>query len=241
MGVENPLMQDLTLRRWTRYGHDRTYVQSSDGTRLGYRDNTTGTVVMEVEDRRADVLAALEESTPAAPALPPVTVLASPPPVVPVQYAPPKEPVEPRCTDLAGRRPGQAVREQAVALRQAAPVRTLVARVLGVHTDERAYRIGADGEEAVAARLARLGPAWRVLHAVPVGRGDSDIGHVVIGPGGVFTVNAKHHPDANVWVGGNTFLVNGHRQPYVRNGRHEAQRASRLLTARTGFPVLVTG
>lgn len=56
-------------------------------------------------------------------------------------------------------RPGAAAREQAVALRREAPVRTLLARAMRVHTDERAWRIGADGEEAVAARLARLGPS----------------------------------------------------------------------------------
>lgn len=144
-------------------------------------------------------------------------------------------------TDLGLNRPGQAAREQAIAHKQAAPVKTLLARVLGVHTDERAWRIGADGEEAVAARLAKLGPEWRVLHAVPVGDRGSDIDHVVIGAAGVFTVNAKHHPHASVWVGGNTFLVNGHRQPYVRNSRHEAQRVSRLLTAACGFPVTATG
>jgi len=144
-------------------------------------------------------------------------------------------------SDLTAKRPGQAAREQAIAHKQAAPVRTLFARLLGVHTDERAWRIGADGEEAVAVRLAKLGPEWRVLHAVPVGDRGSDIDHVVIGPAGVFTINPKHHPEASVWVGGNTFLVNGQRQPYVRNSCHEAQRASRLLTSACGFPVSVTG
>ena len=85
-----------------------------------------------------------------------------------------------------------------MAHRQAAPVKTLLARVLGVHTDERAWRIGADGEEAVAARLAKLGGHWRVLHAVPVGDRGSDIDHVVIGPAVVFTINSKHHPHASV-------------------------------------------
>lgn len=32
-------------------------------------------------------------------------------------------------------------------------------------------------------------------------------------------------------------MVNGQRMPYVRNSRHEARRASRLLTERAGFPV----
>lgn len=146
--------------------------------------------------------------------------------------------------DLALRRAGAEAREQAVALRQAAPVRTFLARVLGVHTDERAWRIGADGEEKVARQLAMLierDPRWRAIHAIPVGDRGSDIDHLVIGPGGVYSLNAKHHPDAKVWVGGNTLMVNGQRQPYVRNSRHEAERASKLLVAATGCPVVVTG
>ncbi len=58
----------------------------------------------------------------------------------------------------------------------------------------------------------------------------------------MFTVNAKHHPDATVWVGGDTFLVtNGQRVPYVRNSRFEARRTAKLLTAAGAGPVEVTG
>jgi hypothetical protein len=48
--------------------------------------------------------------------------------------------------DLTTNRAGAEAREQALAAREAAPVKTLLARALGVHTDERAWRIGADGE-----------------------------------------------------------------------------------------------
>ncbi|WP_217630928.1 nuclease-related domain-containing protein [Modestobacter sp. DSM 44400] len=146
--------------------------------------------------------------------------------------------------DLAAHRPGQLVREQAMAAREAAPVRSVLARLLGVHTEERAWRIGADGEEMVAAavqKLIRRDPLWRIVHAIPVGPRGSDIDHLVIGPGGVFTLNAKHHPGARIWVGGGTFIVNGVRQPYIRNSRHEAARASRLLSSARGAPVDVTG
>ncbi len=146
--------------------------------------------------------------------------------------------------DLATNQPGAEAREQAQAARDAAPVKTVLARVLGVHTDERAWRIGADGEEKVATQLAKVAkkdPRWRSLHAIPVGDRGSDIDHLLIGPGGVFTVNAKNHPGARIWVGGNTFMVNGHRQPYVRNSRYEAERAAKLLTAACGFPVYVQG
>jgi len=109
-------------------------------------------------------------------------------------------------------------------------------------TDERAWRNGADGEEAVAARLAKLGGRWKVLHAIPVGENGSDIDHVVIGPAGVFTINTKHHPKASIWVAGDTFMVNGQRVPYIRNSRFEALRAAKLLQAAAGgTPVAVTG
>lgn len=121
------------------------------------------------------------------------------------------------------------------------PFATFVARIVGAKTDERAHRIGADGEVEVARRLEKLGPEWKVLHAIPVGDRGSDIDHVVIGPGGVFTVNAKNHPQASVWVADDTVKVNGYNQPYVRNSRHEAHRAAKLLTAAAGFDVEVRG
>lgn len=142
--------------------------------------------------------------------------------------------------DLAARPPGAAAREQAQRLMEAAPVRNRLARVLRVHTEERAWRLGAIGEEKVAAQIAkawRKEPRWQVLHSIPVGERGSDIDHLVIGPGGVYTINAKHHPGARVWVGGNTLLVNGKRQPYLRNSRHEAKRAGDLLSGACGFPV----
>lgn len=146
--------------------------------------------------------------------------------------------------DLATNPPGAGVREVAQSLEMAAPVRTALARVLGVKTEERSWRIGAEGEEKVAAKLAKVAkrdPRWRFLHSIPVGTGGSDIDHLVVGPGGVFTINTKHHPRAKIWVGGNTFLVDGHKQPYVRNSRFEAARCAELLAEATGFAVPVEG
>lgn len=263
------------MKRWTRYGHDRLYVQTRAGDRLGYWDLKTATAVVEPgADRDAfdaalaahapaggpaiPVPAPADQSAPAPGPLPDATTASGSATTASDDTQPAEDPGAqddatldaaeagptpdgPSCTDLAAVRPGAAAREQALALRQAAPVRTFLARALGVKTDERAWRIGADGEEAVAARLARLGDRWKVLHAVPIGDRGSDIDHVVIGPAGVFTVNAKHHPDATVWVGGDTFMVNGQRVPYVRNSRHEARRAAKLLTAAGAGPVSATG
>jgi hypothetical protein len=123
--------------------------------------------------------------------------------------------------------------------REQAPVKTFVARVLRVHTEERAWRVGADGEEEVARRLRKLTDSWRFVHAVPVGTGDADIDHVVIGPGGIFTLNTKNHRGKRVWISEHSFLVNGQRTDYLRNSRHEATRAARLLSTAVGFEVAV--
>lgn len=148
----------------------------------------------------------------------------------------------PRWHDLADARAGAAARERALAEREAqGMVRHVLARLVDAKTDERAWRIGADGEQAVGEQLAGLDARWRILHAVRVGERGADIDHVVIGPGGVFTVNSKNHPKAAIWVGGDTFMVNGSRVPYIRNSRHEARRASRLLAEQVGFPVPVVG
>lgn len=87
--------------------------------------------------------------------------------------------------------------------------------------------------------LSRLPSRWGVLHSVPLG--DSDIDHLMIGPGGVFTISAKHHPQAAVWVRGDMLKVDGVAQPYVYDSRHQAARAAKLLSVAARFDVEVRG
>lgn len=204
-------MSSLTVKRWRRYGNDRIYVSLADGSPVGWYDVVTGTSHLaepgranEFERSVADALR--EGNSPdacstAAPRMPepmsrPGTDARSDEPAIESDA---EEPAA--WQDLATQRAGAAARSKAHTLKEAAPIRTAIARLLRVHTDERAWRIGADGEEKVAARLAKLtkkDPRWRFLHAVPVGSRNSDIDHLVIGPAGVFTLNAKHHPNAKV-------------------------------------------
>lgn len=218
-----------TAERWRRYGRDRLYVTGPESVKLGYRDLLTGEDHPE-NPECASLLAETANSwsavnlEPAAPEVPVAAATGRP------------------WVDLSLNLPGSELREQALARRAQAPVKTALARVLNVHTDERAWRMGAVGEEKVAKELGRLtkrSPEWTAIHGVPVGRRGSDIDHVVMGPGGVFTLNTKCHPEANLWIGGDTFMVNGKKTPYVRNARYEAGRASRLLTEATGFSVHV--
>ena len=149
----------------------------------------------------------------------------------------PSEPRPEEWTDLAGAAAGAGVAAEAKALRDVAPVRTFIARLLGVHTDERAWRVGAKGEQLVAAQLERLGPSWHVLHSITLSETGTDLDHLVIGPGGVFSVNTKNHPNHKVWVAKDTFMVNGQRQTYVRASRGEGRKVSRILSTACGFEV----
>jgi len=88
----------------------------------------------------------------------------------------------------------------------------------------RAWAIGAEGEERLAASLAQV-PGLKTLHdrRVPGTRGNID--HIVIAPAGVFVVDAKHYqgsieirnrgwllrPDHRLYVGGTRLLAAGAR------------------------------
>ncbi len=259
-------MGELTTVRWTRYGKDRLYVNTAEGVPVGFVELTSGAVSIERPELAAEFMAALvgtpaesrvvtPRPVPAAegPASVPETStrcvgLAPTPAPIATETAEPEQSARdttgPEWTDLALHRPGEAVRALAdaelAAMKERSRVGTWLARAVDAKTDERAWRVGAEGEETIGAKLEKLiKHGWYVLHSVPVGARGSDIDHVVIGPGGVFTVNTKKHPGKKVWVGPKSILVNGQRTDYLRNSRFEGQRATRLLTDAAGFPVLV--
>lgn len=243
-------MSDLAVVPWSRYGKKRLYVKTADGTEVGHIDLVTGAIVATA-DGFADELAAIararldlpvasrpiSESPPASWA-PPQPVDA--PHLVPVGDGPPLECVDvPGNVDVSTNIAGAAARAKRDEVNAQAPVRNLVARMLGVKTDERAWRVGAKGEEKVGKELTKLPEGWHVLHAVQVSDAGTDIDHVVIGPAGVFTLNSKRHPDGKVTVYDRALYVNGVKVDYLNKSRGEARRASRLLTDSCGFPVPV--
>jgi hypothetical protein len=248
-------MTDLHVARWQKYGNDRLYVKDADDAPVGWVDLKTGAEVLERAElgdqfraaaddwRSAHPAGGAEVSTP--PPAAPVVALEPVASVVAVTAPPATSAPQPnRGRDLSLNRPGEAVRAKAneewSAARERHPVIAPVARFLDVKTDERAWRVGAAGEEKVGPKLEKLVPlGWRVLHSVPVGAGDSDIDHVLIGPGGVFTINTKFHPGAKVWVASRKILINGQPVPYLQNSRFEGERAAKLLTKALGWEVPV--
>lgn len=227
-------MDQLEVARWRKYGKDRLYVSGPDGQRLGWHDLLDGTDHVACAEHLTTVQNAVAQWRAGHASIA----------VEHAVTAPPSSPRARDWVDLAGRAAGQMALAQADALRAAAPRRGFWARIFGPPPPDHSWRVGARGEQLVGRELARLiakDPRWLCLHAVPVGTEGSDIDHVVIGPGGVFTLNTKHHPGGRVWVGSRTVMVNGTRVPYLRNAHHEAERASRLLSAAVGFPVDVQG
>src|SRR4051795_2727414 len=245
---------------WRRYGHERPYVTADDATRLGYVDLKTGES-HDVEANRADEFHAAVQRwrADAAPASlrPNRNRIGSrsaeqrtpPPPQVPADAAPPNRPPSAMETDLAANQPGQAAAEVAAAYQEAAPLSSLIARLFGRHTEERAWRIGAAGEAETARRLRPLidpsgwgadaRATWRVLHSIPVGEVGTDIDHLLIGPPGVFTINTKTHPGKRVWAHSTVITIDQRRTRYAEAARSEADRAARALSAAVGVRVQV--
>jgi hypothetical protein len=141
---------------------------------------------------------------------------------------------------LVGRKPGAGAALKARELRQTDRFGFARSLLFRQHTDERAWRRGANGERFVGLVIGRLPDGWHAFHDVPVGERGANIDHVVVGPAGTFTLNAKNLT-GKVWVGPRSVRHNGHPTDYLPKAAHEASRASRLLTAAVGRPVDVRG
>ncbi|MFG2459426.1 nuclease-related domain-containing protein [Streptomyces sp. NPDC048523] len=223
---------ELRVTRWKRYGQDRLYANLPDGTAVGWADVRTGHITVLVAEYRDDVIAVLtrhlrndaESVMPqgaseaeARPMLPPLT----------------------SADDLSTNRPGESLRDlldkSGVGL-----IERLVSQLLRRRTEWDSWRKGLAGERRVGAELNRLAShGWRVLHSIPLAD-KVDVDHLLVGPGGVFSINTKHHRKEAVWVGDDSVKVNhGKPAPYARKSRAEAKRVARVLEHYCGFPVPV--
>jgi hypothetical protein len=90
---------------------------------------------------------------------------------------------------------------------------------------------GAQGEEAVARSLADLPDEWVVLHDLAwPGRQRANLDHVVVGPGGVFVVDAKN------WSG----RIEVRDQVLRQNGRRREDAVSSVTAAAIAVQALVS-
>lgn len=218
---------------WKRYGHDRVYVNLADGSKVAWLDRKSGQITVVQEAYRAAVIEAfapyVETQSTATRATRPSVSTARPP-------GPTAPPVPPE-HDLATNAPGAALRAR---LNTSSLGSRVLARLLRRPLADESWLKGIKGEQIVGAELARFtSRGWRVLHSIPLGS-ETDIDHVLIGPGGVLCVNTKYHRMAKIWVGDNAVKVWGKFHPYVAASRNEAKKASAALTKACGVPVAVS-
>ncbi len=129
----------------------------------------------------------------------------------------------------------QTVIEELLRQHESTPPRNTFSRIFGyspLSTQSVSWYRGAQGEIIVGGILATLPPEWTSFHALPIGRKDADIDHIVVGPGGVFTINTKHHNNKRIWVAGRTLMVSGHKHPHIPSAETEAKRVTTLLSER---------
>ncbi len=253
-------MSDITITRWKRYGHDRGYATAADETKLGWIDLTNGSVTIEEGADAATVRAALEawSATQAlayalAVATANASELAALQPVVSERAAIAGPPAAPEqslesartWTDLALNDPGLLLQEQArrawEAEKRGGTFVAFMARALNADTEERAWRRGIEGEQVMGAALEKAGKhGWKVLHSIPFGA-ESDIDHLVIGPGGVVLINTKHHHGAKVTVRQGGIYVNGSQTKHVLQVRAQVKRATKALSVALAAPVEIQG
>ena len=86
---------------------------------------------------------------------------------------------------------------------------------------------------SIAQRLDRLADeGWETVHDVPLGRQGTCVEHLLIGPGGLFTVTERRHPGQAIVGRGRAMTVDGRPVAYLRDARLEATRTQdRLLAA----------
>ncbi|WP_314505995.1 nuclease-related domain-containing protein [uncultured Microbacterium sp.] len=145
--------------------------------------------------------------------------------------------------NLRLRAPASAVITELLRIQSSAPPRSASARLFGrtpLTEESQSWFRGAIGELEVGRLLDRLDDSWFVIHAVPIGTAGSDIDHLVIGPGGVFTINTKHHAGMKIWVASRRLLVSGQRTDHLRNAAFEAKRVAKVFARATGVPIEVT-
>jgi hypothetical protein len=122
-----------------------------------------------------------------------------------------------------GRRPGQSVAE----------------RIAELDAERAKWVRGEQGEILVGEELDRLSShEWWVFHAIPRGGSGTDIDHLVIGVGGVYTVNTKNVA-GNVWVAERVLTVGGKKTAYLPAAASEARDAARRISTRSANAVAV--
>jgi hypothetical protein len=134
----------------------------------------------------------------------------------------PDEPLVTRLRPSLGvRRPGESAARQAAEILSDQSMDAATAAA-----EARPWQAAASGERQVGWELHNLtSPPWYVFHDILIGTRGHNVDHLVIGPGGVFSVNTKNLT-GKVWVATRVFMLNGYRTDYLPKAHAEGMRVS---------------
>lgn len=225
-------MRGVKITPWRRGKLSRLYVKDANSNEtIGWVETDTYTGNLEIQERAVEFVAAL------------------------FNYGIPREAsfkivrqsAENNNVDLAVNAPGKAAHEKAIELTRGMDhSHAQIVKSLGYSSVDQTWFQGAAGEELVGTNLEEgLGSDWHVIHSVPIGTHGADIDHLIIGPGGVYSVNTKTHPGSKITCAENTVKIEGSvlakNQPYARNSRFEAKRVSQILSRATNVSIKAQG
>jgi hypothetical protein len=100
------------------------------------------------------------------------------------------------------------------------------------------WRLGLEGEQAVGDALCTLPSSWRALHSIPLGSDRRDIDHLLIGPGGVYSINTKN-VRGTITISGIAAQVDDSDSDFALVSLDEARRAERYLSRAVGRKIVV--
>lgn len=152
-------------------------------------------------------------------------------PVVPVRPAASGVPVVPVAP---GRFAGQSIVEELLRQHGERPSRSWLARTLGaspLDANELSWLRAAQAEMIVGEILGRLPEDYTVYHSLPIQNTAFWIDHLVVGPGGIFSINSKTHWDRDLAGSLRSIPIGDHAMPYLRDARFESAQVTALLAA----------
>ncbi len=127
---------------------------------------------------------------------------------------------------------GRAPRTTAAPRGRRDPSTTLTALLLGEPSPSIARHVKVDAEISA---LVDADPSWHVLEV-----DGAEIEHLLVGPGGAFTLSTKTCPGATVQITCQSAVVDGSTRPWVPIGLRTSRRASRTLSQACHQTVTVT-
>ena len=132
--------------------------------------------------------------------------------------------VTPEIPAVPGRFAGQSVVEELLRQYGDRPPRSRLARTLGaspLDANELSWLRAAQGEMIVGDILARLPNGYSVYHSLPIRNTAIWVDHLVLGPGGIFSINSKPR----------SIPIGDHAVPYLRDAQFESAQITALLAA----------